>query len=57
MIEGASHSRKDDSNASHLTIGRSCFSGGRSSQYKPTQLHVVSSQVFITCGEKWKQLY
>jgi hypothetical protein len=57
MIEGDSHSTKDDSNASHLTKGRGCFSGGQSTQYKPTQLHVVSSQVLVTRGEVWKQLY
>jgi uncharacterized protein involved in high-affinity Fe2+ transport len=56
-IEGDCHSTKDDSNTSHLTKGRACFGGVRSTQYKPTQLHAVSSQVFVTRGEKWKQLY
>jgi len=57
MIEGDSHSTKDDSNASHLMKGRACFSGGRSTQYKPIQLYFVSSKVLVTRGEKWKQLY
>jgi hypothetical protein len=55
IIEGNSHSTQYDSNSSHLKKGRACLSGGLSTQYKPNHQNVVSSQVFVNLGEKWKQ--